>query len=131
MSGNRTGGLKSATKVKARYGDDFYAKIGHIGGSRGTTGGFASNLSLAKTAGSLGGAKSKRGKNHYYILTENANHKKPTFDQKPKTAQGWRRFFKKYFPDNFTQYLEKPTSHTIIITRLQNTYGVKFKEISQ
>lgn len=92
-------------------------------------GGFASSTELAKKAGIIGGAKSKRGKNHYYILIENANHKKPAFDQKPKTAQGWRRFFKKYFPDNFTQYLDKPTSHTNIINRLQDTYGVKFKEI--
>ena len=126
MSGTLAGGLKAAATNKSKYGSDWYAKIGHIGGSRGHTGGFASNLSLAKTAGSLGGAKSKRDKNHYYILAEY-----PIFNQKPKTAQSWRRFFKKYFPDNFTQYLEKPTSHTIIITRLQNTYGVKFKEISQ
>lgn len=129
MSGTLAGGRKAAKTNKIKYGDNFYARIGQIGGRNGTTGGFASSTELAKKAGIIGGAKSKRGKNHYYILIENANHKKPAFDQKPKTAQGWRRFFKKYFPDNFTQYLDKPTSHTNIINRLQDTYGVKFKEI--
>jgi general stress protein YciG len=45
---------------RARYGIDFYAKIGAKGGSLGHTGGFC-DRELARRAGSIGGKKSKRG----------------------------------------------------------------------
>lgn len=61
MPGNRIGGLKAAAANKARYGKDWYARIGKIGGHNGHTGGFAANPELAKEAGRKGGAISKRG----------------------------------------------------------------------
>lgn len=61
MAGTIEGGRKSAKTNKEKYGSDFYAKIGRIGGHNGHTGGFASNPELARRAGQKGGRKSKRG----------------------------------------------------------------------
>lgn len=61
MPGNRIGGLKASATNKARYGKDWYARIGRIGGKNGHTGGFAANPELARRAGAKGGAISKRG----------------------------------------------------------------------
>lgn len=61
MPGNRIGGLKASATNKARYGKDWYAKIGRKGGQNGHTGGFAANPELAKEAGRKGGTISKRG----------------------------------------------------------------------
>lgn len=61
MAGTREGGLKAAQKNLAQD-PNFYAKIGKIGGSRSTTGGFAANQELARIAGAKGGRKSRRGK---------------------------------------------------------------------
>ena len=41
MSGTRSGGLEAAKTNKAKYGDDFYSRIGATGGRNGHTGGFA------------------------------------------------------------------------------------------
>lgn len=62
MSGTPSGGKHAAKTNKDKYGKDFYAKIGAIGGRNGHTGGFAANPNLAKKAGALGGRTSKRGK---------------------------------------------------------------------
>ena len=67
MSGTIDGGKKAALTNKAKYGKDFYARIGKKGGLNGNTGGFASNPDLAKIAGSLGGMTSKRGIKKYYF----------------------------------------------------------------
>lgn len=61
MAGTIEGGKKSAQANKERYGKDFYARIGRIGGKAGHTGGFAADPELARRAGAIGGAKSKRG----------------------------------------------------------------------
>lgn len=61
MSGNKEGGLKAAATNKKNHGEDFYARIGAIGGKASTTGGFYANRELAKEAGRKGGMKSKRG----------------------------------------------------------------------
>lgn len=63
MAGTKEGGLRAAATNKAKYGKDFYKKIGHIGGKIGTTGGFYANRKLASEAGRLGGLKPKRRKN--------------------------------------------------------------------
>ena len=68
MPGTVTGGLKCAATNKAKYGDDWYKKIGAIGGRNGNTGGFASNHTLAQLAGAKGGRISKRGKSEKTIL---------------------------------------------------------------
>lgn len=62
MAGTKTGGRKAANTNKAKYGSDFYAKIGAAGGKKGRTGGFYANRELAAKAGALGGRVSRRGK---------------------------------------------------------------------
>lgn len=61
MSGTKAGGTKAAHTNKAKFGSDWYAKIGAKGGRNGHTGGFAANPELAKIAGAKGGRISKRG----------------------------------------------------------------------
>ena len=61
MPGTKAGGRKAAQTNKELYGDKFYQEIGRKGGRNGHTGGFASNLELAKAAGAKGGRISKRG----------------------------------------------------------------------
>ena len=62
MAGTKAGGAKAAATNKAKYGKDFYSKIGQKGGKNGPTGGFAANRELAKIAGQKGGRVSRRGK---------------------------------------------------------------------
>lgn len=63
MSGSIEGGKKCADTNKQKYGEDWYKKIGAMGGRKATTKpkGFAANRELARTAGRIGGLKSKRG----------------------------------------------------------------------
>lgn len=63
MTGTKSGGALAAATNKAKYGSDFYKRIGSIGGRNGNTGGFAANRRLASIAGAKGGAKSRRGPN--------------------------------------------------------------------
>lgn len=62
MSGTKQGGKSAAITNKEKYGQDFYQKIGAIGGKKGTTGGFYENRDRARTAGAAGGRKSRRTK---------------------------------------------------------------------
>lgn len=62
MAGTKQGGLRAAQTNIDKYGKDFYANIGAMGGKASTTGGFAANRELAKEAGRIGGLKSRRGK---------------------------------------------------------------------
>lgn len=62
MAGTKAGGIKAAATNKAKYGKNFYSRIGKKGGKNGTTGGFAADPKLARRAGRIGGLKSKRGK---------------------------------------------------------------------
>lgn len=62
MAGNREGGKKAAQTNIKRYGEDFYRKIGSMGGKKGRTGGFYQNPELARIVGARGGRKSRRGK---------------------------------------------------------------------
>ena len=75
MAGTKAGGLKTAATNKARYGSDFYAKIGAKGGRNGFGGGFALNKPcscsefpfehyIQNCAGRKGGRVSRRGKAH-------------------------------------------------------------------
>ncbi len=63
MAGTKVGGKAAASTNKAKYGADFYAKIGAKGGQKGTTGGFFANRELARIAGAKGGRISRRTKN--------------------------------------------------------------------
>ena len=60
MVGNRLRGQRAAATNRKRYGDDFYRKIGSLGGQKNNTGGFAANRELAKAAGAKGGRISRR-----------------------------------------------------------------------
>ncbi len=62
MAGTHKGGKAAAARNKAKYGSDFYARIGKMGGRAGTTGGFYANRDLARKAGAMGGRISRRGK---------------------------------------------------------------------
>ena len=62
MAGTKAGGEAAAKTNKAKYGPDFYAKIGAAGGKKGKTGGFYANRELARSAGALGGRVSRRSK---------------------------------------------------------------------
>lgn len=62
MAGTKNGGKAAAATNKAKYGADFYARIGAMGGKKGTTGGFAANRELARIAGAKGGRISRRTK---------------------------------------------------------------------
>ncbi len=62
MAGTKQGGKAAAATNKAKYGADFYAKIGAKGGKLGRTGGFFANRDLARVAGAKGGRISRRSK---------------------------------------------------------------------
>lgn len=59
-----TGGFLAAATNYERYGRDYYAKMGHKGGSKGAKDGvlkgFAANRALARTAGAKGGRTPRR-----------------------------------------------------------------------
>lgn len=70
MSGTAKGGKAAAKTNKQRHGDDFYKKMGALGGAVGHTGGFAApevgkdgltGQERAIKYGRLGGRKSRRG----------------------------------------------------------------------
>ena len=69
MAGTKAGGIKAAKMNNLLYGNDFYSRIGHRGGSHGHTGGFASKKvgkdgltgwQRAKIVGAKGGSISRR-----------------------------------------------------------------------
>ena len=74
MAGTKAGGVKAAATNRAKYGAEFYARIGQKGGQNGHTGGFAANRALARIAGAKGGRISKRGSSsghscHLFIIS--------------------------------------------------------------
>jgi uncharacterized protein len=65
MAGTKTGGRAAATTNKMKYGPDFYARIGAMGGKKGHTGGFAAGeegRERARKYGAVGGRISRRTK---------------------------------------------------------------------
>jgi general stress protein YciG len=62
MSGTKKGGESAAATNVKKYGADFYARIGAMGGKKGRTGGFFANRDLAREAGRKGGRISRRTK---------------------------------------------------------------------
>ena len=68
--GTKEGAKKASITNRLRYGEDFYKKIGSIGGQRGVSGGFAclekgadglTGPERARVLGAKGGRISKRG----------------------------------------------------------------------
>lgn len=84
MSGTLAGGKHAAATNKAKYGDDFYSRIGKLGGASSRNGGFGSDSvgsdgltgkERARIAGAQGGYKSRRGYrliNGEYVKKEEA-----------------------------------------------------------
>lgn len=61
--GTRIGGLKASKTNKELYGEDFYGRIGKIGGQKSRGGGFASMPKWKiSEAGARGGRISRRSK---------------------------------------------------------------------
>mgnify|MGYP001114104368 CR=1 FL=1 len=62
MAGTKAGGLKASATNRERHGEDFYCRIGRMGGQNGHTGGFAA-MSPERRAecGRKGGSISRRG----------------------------------------------------------------------
>lgn len=61
MAGTKAGGIACRDSNKKKYGEDFYKRIGSLGGKKSKTGGFF-NRELARIAGAKGGRASKRRK---------------------------------------------------------------------
>lgn len=70
MAGTPKGGAAAAETNKKKYGPDFYARIGAMGGKKGTTGGFFANRDLAREAGRKGGRISRRTKSTEVVTVE-------------------------------------------------------------
>lgn len=77
MAGTKVGGKAAASTNKKKYGPDFYARIGKMGGRKGRTGGFASakvgddgktGRERAIEAGRQGGRISRRSKKSDVVL---------------------------------------------------------------
>jgi general stress protein YciG len=62
MSGSRDGGLRAAASNKERHGEDFYKRIGAMGGRWTGKKGFALSPERARLAGQKGGKISRRTK---------------------------------------------------------------------
>lgn len=66
ISGNKIGGQKARNTNISKYGQDFFRRIGALGGKRGTTGGFhylmLHDPQKLKQIGIKGGSISKRRK---------------------------------------------------------------------
>lgn len=65
MAGTKDGGKQAAATNKEKYGNDFYRKIGSLGGKNGHTGGFAAGdagRQRARVYGAVGGRISRRPK---------------------------------------------------------------------
>ena len=70
IAGTKEGGAKAATTNKAKYGPDFYSKIGAAGGRASGSGGYyhakyvKDDLEFVRACGRKGGLISRRKKQH-------------------------------------------------------------------
>ena len=68
MAGTVQGGKLAAKTNKEKYGEDFYKKMGQLGGSKKVKKGFATNIELSRRAGAKGGRISRRTKVVWKLL---------------------------------------------------------------
>lgn len=69
MAGTKKGGELAAKTNREKYGKDFYARIGAIGGKKTGLKGFALDRERARRAGQVGGRISRRGKSTKSVST--------------------------------------------------------------
>lgn len=65
MSGTKAGGQAASATNRRKYGQDYYARIGSLGGKNGHTGGFAAGEAgreRARIYGAVGGRISRKPK---------------------------------------------------------------------
>lgn len=60
MAGTKAGGKAAAKTNKAKYGEDYYSRMGYLGGKSRVPKGFSMNRELARTVGAKGGRISRR-----------------------------------------------------------------------
>ena len=89
MAGTKAGAKKASNTMKKRYGDDYYHRIGKVGGQNGRTGGFYANSELARSAGAKGSRISKRG-------SVKDKNKRPLWT----LLINWRRIVKEYISEH-------------------------------
>lgn len=75
MAGTKEGGIKTYNTNITKYGSDWYSRIGAIGGSRSTTGGFYARRDIARAAGRIGGTISRRGQGRPQRMTASYHRK--------------------------------------------------------
>lgn len=62
MAGSKEGGRKTAATNKRKYNEDFYSRLGKLGGSAKVPKGFAiMGSEFASNAGKMGGRGNKKG----------------------------------------------------------------------
>lgn len=103
MAGTKAGAKKASNTIKKRYGDDYYARIGKVGGQNGRTGGFYANREAARSAGAKGGRISNRSG------VKNKN-KRPLW----ALLINWRRIVKGYISEH---------AHDIAYDVIDTAYG--------
>ena len=89
MAGTKAGAKKASDAMKKRYGDDYYSRIGKVGGQNSRTGGFYANREKARSAGAKGGRISNRSG------VKNKN-KRPLW----ALLINWRRIVKEYIREH-------------------------------
>ena len=103
MAGTKAGAKKASNTMKKRYGDDYYHRIGKVGGQNGRTGGFYANRETARGAGAKGGRISNRAG------IKNKN-KRPFW----ALLINWRRIVKEYISEH---------AHDITYDVIDTAYG--------
>lgn len=100
MSGTTQSCKKAVKTIKRRHGEDFYKRIGSMGGKSSITGGFASDkigkdgltgLERAKLAGAKGGRKSKRKPKNNDRKEKNMTNKELTELMIKQLLHEWKR----------------------------------------
>lgn len=103
MAGTKIGAKKASNTMKKRYGDDYYRRIGKVGGQNGRTGGFYANREVARSAGAKGGRISDRSG------IKNKN-KRPLW----ALLINWRRIVKEYISEH---------AHDLAYDMIDTAYG--------
>lgn len=103
MAGTKAGAKKASNTMIKRYGDDYYHRIGKVGGQNSHTGGFYANREKARSAGAKGGRISDRSG------VKNKNKRPPW-----ALLINWSRIVKEYISEH---------AHDIAYDVIDTAYG--------